>query len=187
MMNSKSKSSTSEQNLFASIGLFCDDYNSLGQFQSVLAESMPRDFQTLLNHEHHMTVTVEAFHESKVDLTVLDSQLHDHYYARKILLSCQSDGRIVQFGIVRLDLSVLGAQLKEEICEARVPLGRLLIQHNVLRSVQLAELWKVAAGRELCQYMHLNYPSTTFGRSAFIICNGERAIELLEIVTPTSL
>src|SRR2546421_10210646 len=67
-------------------------------------EALPEPYRGLLVHNHHMTVTVEAFYGSLVDVRVLE-RLHDgDTYARKILLALQSDGRIVQSGIVRIRL-----------------------------------------------------------------------------------
>jgi hypothetical protein len=59
---------------------------------------MPQHDRMLLAHEHHMTVTVEKFHRCLVDVRVLATNLTEKLYARKILLTRQSDSRIVQFG-----------------------------------------------------------------------------------------
>src|SRR4051812_39190777 len=67
-------------------------------------ETLPEPYRRLLVHNHHMTVTVEEFYGSLVDVRVLE-RIHDgDTYARKILLTLQSDGRVVQSGIVRIRL-----------------------------------------------------------------------------------
>jgi chorismate-pyruvate lyase len=132
-----------------------------------------------------MTVTVERYHESKVDVKVLDRLRTDTHYARKIILTRQSDGRVVQFGIMRIHLQVLSAAVRAEIESERTPLGRILIQHDVLRKIHLMSLWKIAPGEDLCRIFGLRTPTTTYGRAAVIDCNDEPAVELLEIVTPT--
>ena len=68
----------------------------------------------------------------------------------------------------------------------------MLIDHNVLREVQFDALWRVQPGPDLCRLFGLSAqpagkntePQTVYGRTALIYCNGEPAIELLEIVTP---
>jgi hypothetical protein len=132
-----------------------------------------------------MTVTVERFHHSPVDVKVLATSLSGQHYARKILLARQSDGTIVQFGIVRLNFAHVSPEVRREIESQRTPVGRVLIQHNVLREIHLMRLWKVTPGPDLRQLFGLQAGETTYGRTAVIDFSGEPAVELLEIVTPT--
>ena len=66
----------------------------------------------------------------------------------------------------------------------QIPLGRVLINHGVLRRVELSQLWKVVPGVDLCSLFKLDQAVDTYGRTAIIYCDGEPAIELLEIVAP---
>lgn len=118
----------------------------LGEFRLVAVDDMPANYQTLLAHDAHMTVTVEAFHKSLVDVQVLDERREGDFYSRTSLLICQSNRRIAQFGIMRIDLSGLPAIVRDEIESRGTPLGRILIQHNVLRHVELHRLWRIAPG-----------------------------------------
>jgi chorismate-pyruvate lyase len=115
---------------------------------------------------------------------VLDSRVDGDVYCRKILLRRQDDGRVVQFGIVRLRLDYLEAEVRSEIESCAVPLGRSLIEHGVLRDVQLCGLWRVRCGDELSSHFGAERGIVTYGRTAVIRCNRELAIELLEIVSP---
>jgi chorismate-pyruvate lyase len=121
----------------------------LGEFRLVAVDDMPQSYQTLLAHDAHMTVTVEAFHNSMVDVQVLDEHRDGDYYSRTSLLICRSNRRIVQFGIMRIDLSGLPPIVREEIESRGTPLGRILIRHNVLRHVELHRLWRIKPGPEL--------------------------------------
>jgi chorismate-pyruvate lyase len=165
------------------VSIFYTDPMELGAFQAVAAEDLPDNYRTLLAHDDHMTVTVESFHGSPVDVEVLQSQLNLRSYSRKILLRRHSDGQVVQFGIVRLDFQYLSEEVQQEILARQTPLGRILIQHNVLRNVELVGLWKIRAGRELAAFLGVPQEMTVYGRTALIHCNGEPAVELLEIVT----
>jgi chorismate-pyruvate lyase len=166
------------------VALFYDAPDWLGNFAEVQAADMPPVYQGLLAHNHHMTVTVEQRHGSLVDVHVLAAMQQGHHYARKILLTRRLDGRVVQFGIVRIDLSFLGNEVRREIESQSTPLGRILIEHNVLREVELFKLWRVAPGEDLCRLFNVAVTDFTYGRTALIHCNGQPAIELLEIVTP---
>jgi chorismate-pyruvate lyase len=166
------------------VGLFYPSLDELATFDPVTSAEMARNYRMLLAHQDHMTVTVERYHNCPVDVEVLNTQITDHHYARKILLHRQIDGAVVQFGIVRLDFAFVSDEVRQQIESQRIPLGRILIDHNVLRDVHLSHLWKVTPGPDLQRLFHLPSPVPSYGRTAVIDCNGEPAIELLEIVTP---
>ena len=132
------------------VALFYARAADLGRFDEVESRELARDYRMLLAHDSHMTVTVERFHNGPVDVRVLDSQLTGTHYARKIVLTRQADGAVVQFGIMRLDFSCVSPEVRREVESRSTPLGRILIQHNVLREVHLTQAvagnaWRRAA------------------------------------------
>jgi chorismate-pyruvate lyase len=164
------------------VGLFYPDFFEFGSFKKVEADQLSTIGRSLLAHDQHMTVTVEKRHQCSVDVVVMETRTDDDYYSRKILLTRQSDGGVVQFGIVRINKAYLTAE---------VPLGRILINHGVLRIVKLLSLLEIECGEELANMLELETGSVCYGRTALIYCNGSPAIELLEIVsecppTPTA-
>ncbi len=172
-------------NLSDLVRLFYEQAGDLGEFTTIReVEEVSQPYRRLLAHNEHMTVKMEEFHDSSVDVHVLATRRDGQHYSRKILLTRQSDGKVVQFGIPRLNLALLSEPVRREIEQEQTPLGRVLINHNVMREVQLVALWRVLPGPDLCQLFHLSQPETTYGRTALIYCDGEPAIELLEIVTP---
>lgn len=170
--------------LLTLIGLFYDAPDNLGDFAEVAAGELPHPYGLLLAHNQHMTVTVEGFHHSAVDVRVLESKRSGPHYSRRILLTRQHDHRVVQFGIVRLNFDFLSPEVSAEIESQRTPLGRILIEHDVLREIELISLWRVNPGPDLSELFELPARQVTFGRTAVIHCNGEPAVELLEIVAP---
>ncbi|WP_238381209.1 hypothetical protein [Mariniblastus fucicola] len=165
------------------IGLFFPDTDSgVGVFHEVDASEMPADANRLLNHCEHMTVTIEDFHHGEVDVKVLEEHDSDTHYSRKILLTRKSDGGVVQYGIVRLDMSTLPQVVQDQIRERKIPLGRILISHDVMRAVRLEKLFRIEAGEELASCFGADPGADIFGRTAWMFCNGKPAIELLEIV-----
>ena len=74
--------------------------DALPSYEIIPGAEMPQPYRGLLVHEHHMTVTVEAYHGGPVDVRILDRRQDGSDYARKILLVHQATGKIVQFGIV---------------------------------------------------------------------------------------
>lgn len=169
--------------LRALIELFYEQPDDLGGFSEQSAENLPANYCTLLAHHKHMTVTVEAFHDSPVDVVVHRINEQESLYAREITLTRQRDGHVVQYGIVRLNHQYFEPDVWSEIVDQQIPLGRVLIQHNVLREVVLGKLWRIQTGPPLAEKLNIPSGAVTYGRTAMIYCNKEPAIELLEIVT----
>ena len=162
--------------------LFFPAVDELGTFEPVEASDLPDAYQSLLAHHDHMTVTVEAWHNSLVDVRVLAEQRSDEIYARKILLTLQRDSIPVQFGIVRIQLAGLPEIVRLEIESQALPLGRIMIRHHLMREVELCQLWRVNPGPELRLHLSLKDDEPIFGRTARILVAGQPAVELLEIV-----
>ncbi len=155
----------------------------LGEFEPVL--NAPPPYNALLDHHKHMTVTVESHYDEKVDVHVHRCDRHENWYSREITLVTKETGRIVQYGIVRLNVDTLDGEVWRRIESQSVPLGRVLIEHNVLREVQLVGLWRIKAGPSLAAMLRVQVGETVWGRTALIYCDGEPAIKLLEILSPT--
>jgi len=172
------------QQLEELLKLFHASGESLGQFLPVAAAEMPAEYRCLLDHQEHMTVAVEAFHESLVSVQVLDTHVTPAHYARQILLRRQTDGAVVQYGIMRVALDCFSPEVRGEIETQRRPLGRILVRHNVLRTIQVHGLWQVQPGPELCRFFDLDPPQITYGRTAGIDLDRTSAVEVLEIVAP---
>jgi chorismate-pyruvate lyase len=158
--------------------------DDLPEHETVPADEVPEPYYGLLVHEHHMTVTVESHHGGPVDVRILARHQQGDVYARKILLELQRDRRVVQFGIMKIDLAVCGRAVREEILAGQTPLGRILIEHNVLRRIEPTSYLRVIPGSAMMRWFGLERPKPTYGRLALIHCNGQPAVELLEIVAP---
>ena len=124
----------------------------------------------------------EKHHGGPVDVQVLEVRTDGDNYSRKILLTRQSDSGVVQFGIVRLNWQYFAPQVREQIEQQKTPLGRVLINYDVLRVVKLLSLLKIECGPELAEHFGFEIGQTCYGRTALIYCDGLPAIELLEIV-----
>jgi hypothetical protein len=156
------------------------------EHEYVAAAAVPEPYRGLLVHEHHMTVTVEAFHGESVDVRVLDRRLTGDFYARKILLTLHDSGKVVLFGIPRVNFRYCSPEVRAEIESERTPLGRVLIQHNVLRRIEPTAFLRVVPNAALMAWFNLARPTPTYGRLAYIHCDEQPAVELLEIVAPVS-
>ncbi|QDU55476.1 hypothetical protein [Aeoliella mucimassa] len=163
--------------------LFHDGLQNMGHFEPVGEQQLPSSYATLLAHEDHMTVTLEAYFETLVTLTVVRQTIEHDFYARQSLLARQSDGAVVQYGIVRLVTAGLPWEVRDAIQTHRGPLGRVLIRNNLLRHVELRALWRIEPTDELRVPLALEPDDVIYGRLAVIHLDGRRAVEVLEIVT----
>ncbi len=152
--------------------------------EHVAKEATPEPYHRLLVHEHHMTVSMESYHDCTVDVDVVDSRFEEGLYLRKILLRKSGTDYVVQFGIVRFNFDYVTPAVKAEILAEKTPLGRVLIQHNVFRHIDLGAIIRFTAGPGLCRYLPIQEGQSTFGRMATIFCNGAPAVDLLEISSP---
>ncbi|MYA07851.1 MAG: hypothetical protein F4060_11675 [Holophagales bacterium] len=160
--------------------------------------AVPQPQRALLDHEDHMTVTLEAHHGGVVDVDVLDRVAYDGRYARRILLRCATGpGRgpssrpaaVVMFGIVLIDFRFTTEAARREVLSEATPLGHVLIRHSRLRRISTHCLLEIEPDREMRRHFGLGdrvdcKGSPVHGRLATIFCDGRPAVELLEVVPP---
>ena len=144
----------------------------------------PEPYKTMLVHDHHMTVEMEKHHACTVDVRVLQQKLEGDLYLREILLLKQGTETVVQYGLVRFNLKYVTTGIREEILAGQIPLGRILINHNVLRHIDLGAILEITAGPRLARQFRMPVGGVTYGRMATIFCNRQPAVDLLEISAP---
>jgi chorismate-pyruvate lyase len=83
---------------------------------------------------------------------------------------------------MRIWLADLPTNAQEEITSKKSPLGRVLIEHNILREVELITLWKIEPGSVLRQHLRVNGKTPLYGRTAQILVEERPTVQLLEIV-----
>jgi chorismate-pyruvate lyase len=162
--------------------LFYADLAEVGRFEPVAVDELPPNYRILLAHADHMTVALEGFYRTLVTVHALAEWRDEASYARASLLSRQTDRGIVQFGIMRIWLADLPEAAQREITSKKAPLGRVLIEHNVLREVEVITLWRIAPGPVLRQHLSLKGDQPIYGRSAQILVEERPTVQLLEIV-----
>lgn len=150
----------------------------------VEGDEVPAPYHGLLVHTHHMTVTVEEFYDRPVDVKVLACRRNGNEYARKILLALRGSGEVVQFGLVRIDLGVCPTAVRDAIIEGKTPLGRVLIQHDMLRRIEPTAYLRVRLSSVMAGWFGSTPGAETYGRLG-VIYTGERpVVEVLEVLAP---
>ena len=165
---------------------FPDGDQLFERVEHIPASTTPEPYKSLLVHDQHMTVTMEQFHHCDVDVSVIVEELQDPLYTREILLTKTGTHAVVLFGLVRFDFTYVTPAVKAEILAKQLPLGRVLIRHNVLRHIDLGAILKIIPGPALQQHLQLKDASPVYGRMATIFCNGRPAVDLLEVAAPVN-
>jgi len=164
--------------------LFPEDEPLLASAEYVAKSQVPEPYQRMLVHEHHMTITMEEYHGCSVEVQVLDRHSEGDIYCRKIVLVKAGTNEVVQFGFVRFDFQYVTDAVRDEIVSEDIPLGRVLINHNVLRQIDLGAILNITAGPGLAKSLQMKEGDVTYGRLATIFCNGRPAVDLFEVSAP---
>jgi len=164
-------------------GLFPDSSDRPEGFE-ILPSDLPQPYYRLLVHRHHMTVTVEEYYRSPVDVRVLECRRNGNEYARKSLLAVQSTGSVVQFGVVRINLGVCTDAVRNEIVEGKIPLGRILIRHNMLRRIEPQTYLRITLSSIMAGWLGVPTGTITYGRIGLIYTGERPVVEVLEILAP---
>lgn len=152
----------------------------------VQPEEIPHPDDQLLVHHEHMTVALQRFHGSAVQVHVHEEHLGEgeQLYTRKISLTpANAPDRVVEWGIVRLDFRYMDDAVRQEILFKKMPLGAILIKHNVHRRIKPRFFLRFPPGGPVLRLFGATEPDVVYGRLGTIYCDEEPAIELLEIVT----
>lgn len=166
------------------LGLFPEGEPLIAEARYIPKTKTPEPYKGLLVHDVHMTVAMEQYHGCPVNVTVLKQRLDGDIYCREIILTRSDNGRPVQFGIVRFAFEYVSPEIRDEIQQCQTPLGRILINHNVLRHVDLGAIIEITAGPGLAKALQMPEGGKTYGRLATLFCNHKPAVDLLEVSAP---
>jgi hypothetical protein len=164
--------------------LFPEGDELFASAEHIPASLTPEPYKRLLVHDRHMTVAMEEFHRSPVVVKVLDRDLNGNIYSRKIVLKRSDNEAVLQFAVIRFDLDMVLPAVRDEILSERTPLGRILINYNVFRFVDLGAIFRITAGPAFARLCGCSMGEVTYGRLATIFCNQHPAVDLLEASAP---
>lgn len=147
-------------------------------------EAMPDWAQQLLHHDEHMTEIMARHHGGHVVVEVQRRHRLGDDYWRQIVLRIADRPTIIQGGLVRIHLPGLAAPVAEAILREQVPLGYLLMDHQVLRRIELHHLIRFPPDPALAGWLGGDADAPAWGRLATLHCDEEPVIELCEVLPP---
>lgn len=147
------------------------------------ARDVPEPFRTLLVHHEHMTTSLERYHGGEIAVEVIEEQIEGDRYTRKILLCPAGTAHVVEVGVARINLRYTSPAVREEILKRESPLGDILIRHEVLRRIEPKWFFRFEGPASLLAAFDRPIVEAVYGRVGVIYCDGQPAIELLEVVS----
>ena len=147
------------------------------------ADAMPATARQLLVHSDHMTKRLRDHYGEDIELRVLEEHRDGNWYRRRIVLRTAPAGRVVEVGLVRINLGYTTDAVRSAIEGRDKPLGDILIDAGVLRRIEPLWYFKFAPPCPLLADFGDDCPEA-YGRLAAIYCDDAPAVELLEIIRP---
>jgi hypothetical protein len=154
-------------------------------FQPLAGEDMPEPDRGLLVHERDMTSTLAVFHRATLRVDILQLQQSDGLYLREVFLRTADTNRIVEYGVIAVDLARFSPEQRAEITAGLIPLGGLLHAFKVPFVSKPIGFIAVSTGAlPIAQRAVLSRP-TCFGRfNRLATPGGEPLAWILEILPP---
>jgi len=152
----------------------------------IRGEEMPEPYRSLLVHDRDMTPTLEKFHGSDIHLKILKREQRGDSYFREVALLLDGSEMPVEFGANKLSLALFPPKARQLILGERVPLGRILKDCDIPHMTFAKAFFRVAPDELISSVLHLNGPTSLYGRKATIFDAQKRPLsEIVEILPPT--
>ena len=148
-------------------------------------DGIPHPADALLVHHEHMTIVLQKHHGKPVNVHVLEEHRDGDTYTRKISLTPLGSDKVVEWGIVRLHFQYMSAAVRDEILAKRMPLGAILIKHNVHRRIKPRYFLRFPENGQVMKLFAEHHAEPAWGRLGTIFCDHKPCIELLELVVNT--
>ena len=149
------------------------------------SHSIPHPYGELLVHDRDLTPTLEAWYEGPLAVKVLALAPQAGWYQRLVVLTT-GQGHPVSLGAIRLALSRMSLTVQEDVLAGRVPVGRILLRHQVPHLGCPRHFFTVPADLRLSQILACPEGKQLCGR-----CNvlrqsyGKVLAEVVEVLSPT--
>jgi hypothetical protein len=128
---------------------------------------------------------LQKHHGQAVHVHVMEEHLTGDSYTRKISLTPGATDKVVEWGIVRLNFQYMSPEVRDEILAKKMPLGAILIKHNVHRRIKPRYFLRFPENGQVLKLFGDKDREPAWGRLGTIFCDDKPCIELLELVVNT--
>lgn len=177
------------EEMFYPLSKYYRDYGiPMPEFESVQAESLPEPYRHLLVHESDMTGRLTAFHGEAMGLRVIEKKILCGVLARRVVLCGRETNRGVEFGEILIYLNRFQPEVRKLIEACEIPLGGILVQHQVGFFNCPSRYLKIVADGMIAGTLGISKGVELYGRKNKLTSyEGETLAEIIEILPPTEM
>jgi hypothetical protein len=169
------------QDLLYPLGLFrAAAGQPLPDAEVLSGELLPEPARTLLVHRGDMTSRLEAHFGAPMGLRVLRCETSPDRYLREVVLLAGPARLPVEYGAIEIRLDAFGDTLRNEIVEAREPLGGLLNRSGFRYWSEPRAFIRLGADSVMRELFGTPEAPCFYGRCNVLL--GEGGVELARIV-----
>jgi hypothetical protein len=150
-------------------------------------EAMPEPYKSLLVHQRDMTPTLEAFHRRSIHLQTLGRRRKQDAYFREVVLRLDETNKPVEFGAIKIDLTLFTPEAREAILQERLPLGHILHAYKITHSSRPSAYLRVASDKFINDVLGMSGAHVLYGRRNTLFNPEEKPLaEIVEILPVTA-
>jgi hypothetical protein len=146
-------------------------------------EAVPEPYKTLLVHRNDMTPTLEKFHQRSIHLQVLGRRRKADDYFREVILRLDETNQPVEFGAIKINLSLFSPAAREQILHERLPLGHILEEYKIPHTSRPRAYLRLATDKLINEVLELSGAQVLYGRRNTLFDPKNRPLaEIVEIL-----
>ena len=162
-------------------------YTQAGQplppLNQVEGHVVPEPFKTLLVHLNDMTPTLEKFYQKNIHLQVLGSRHKEDGYFREVVLRLDGTNEAVEFGAIKINLSLFTPEAREQILKEHLPLGHILGEYKIPHTSRPSGYLRIASDKLINDVLGLTGAQVLYGRRNTLFDPSHRPLaEIVEIL-----
>lgn len=148
----------------------------------VAPDDIPLPYRSLLVHDIDMTLTLERHFGGRVVLRPLSTFTQGDSYFRRVLLVQEYSGQPVEMGAIRMQLDAFGAEIRGQILNNEVPLGRILREGRFEYASHVRAFLRVTPNPEMMGVFWMREPRSLYGRRTEVLHGGARIGDIVEVL-----
>jgi chorismate-pyruvate lyase len=158
----------------------------LPKIERIAGDKMPEPYRSLLVHGTDMTPTLEKYHGAEIHLRILGREQRGDFYFREVVLQLDGTDQPVEFGAIKISLTLFPPRARQLILGERLPLGTILRLCEVNHSTVAKAFFQLESDELINRALGLRATAALYGRRANILDSQKRPLsEIVEILPPT--
>ena len=162
----------------------CDDSKGVTRAKILEAQELAEPYRTLLAHDRDMTGTLETYFKQPMTLRVHVKNIQGDALYRQVSLLCADDGKPAEFGAIRIDLSCFDDETRDLVAQCKVPLGRVLREHDVAYVSNPSAYLEVDPDKLLCEALGVTHGPLYGRKNELTMPDGRAIAQIIEILPP---